>query len=65
MKIAVASGKGGVGKSMVASALAMMFAKNRQVVAVDCDVDAPDLGIWLGNPGFLVAELRYHFQRNL
>ncbi len=52
MKIAVASGKGGVGKSMVASALAMMFAKNRQVVAVDCDVDAPDLGIWLGNPDF-------------
>jgi MinD superfamily P-loop ATPase len=48
MKIAVASGKGGVGKSMVASALAMTLAKTRRVVAVDCDVDAPDLGIWLG-----------------
>ena len=48
MKIAVASGKGGVGKSMVASALAMLFAKERGIVAVDCDVDAPDLGIWLG-----------------
>lgn len=48
MKIAVASGKGGVGKSMVASALAMLFAREKKVVAVDCDVDAPDLGIWLG-----------------
>ncbi len=48
MKIAVASGKGGVGKSMVASALAMLFAEERKIIAVDCDVDAPDLGIWLG-----------------
>ncbi|MBN2518619.1 MAG: ATP-binding protein [Candidatus Altiarchaeota archaeon] len=48
MKIAVASGKGGVGKSMVASALAMLYANEKKVVAVDCDVDAPDLGIWLG-----------------
>ncbi len=48
MKIAVASGKGGVGKSMVASALAMLFAREKRIVALDCDVDAPDLGIWLG-----------------
>ncbi len=48
LKIAVASGKGGVGKSMVASSLAMLFAKEKRIVALDCDVDAPDLGIWLG-----------------
>lgn len=48
MKIAVASGKGGVGKSMFASSLAMLFAKNKKVVAVDCDVDAPNLHLWLG-----------------
>lgn len=48
MKIAVASGKGGVGKSMLASALAMLFVKNKKVVAVDCDVDAPNLHLWLG-----------------
>ena len=48
MKIAVASGKGGVGKSMLASSLAILFAKDRQVVAVDCDVDAPNLHLWLG-----------------
>ena len=48
MKIAVASGKGGVGKSMLASALAMLFAQDYQIVAVDCDVDAPNLHLWLG-----------------
>jgi len=48
MKIAVASGKGGVGKSMVSSALAMLLSEKNKVVAADCDVDAPDLSIWLG-----------------
>ena len=47
-KITIGSGKGGVGKSMLVSALAMLFAKERKVVAVDCDVDAPNLAIWLG-----------------
>ena len=48
MKLVVASGKGGVGKSMLTSALAMLFSQNKKVVAVDCDVDAPNLAIWLG-----------------
>jgi MinD superfamily P-loop ATPase len=48
MKIVVASGKGGVGKSMLASALILLFSKERKVVACDCDVDAPNLGLWLG-----------------
>jgi len=48
IKLAIASGKGGVGKSMVASSLAMLFAKNKKIVAVDCDVDAPNLHLWLG-----------------
>lgn len=47
-KIVIASGKGGVGKSMVASALAMFLAERRRIVAVDCDVDAPNLHLWLG-----------------
>lgn len=46
-KIVIASGKGGVGKSMLASALAMLFNKNSKIVAVDCDVDAPNLKVWL------------------
>jgi len=50
-KIAVISGKGGVGKSMLTSALAMLFAKDkRKIIAVDCDVDAPNLAVWLGEP---------------
>ncbi len=50
-KIAIASGKGGVGKSMLTSALAMLFAGDKKkVVAVDCDVDAPNLAVWLGEP---------------
>ncbi len=48
MKIVVGSGKGGVGKSMLASSLALLFSKNKKVVACDCDVDAPNLGLWLG-----------------
>jgi len=47
-RIVVASGKGGVGKSMLASALAMLFSETKKVVAVDCDVDAPNLHLWLG-----------------
>lgn len=33
---------------MLASALAMLFAKKKKIVAVDCDVDAPNLHLWLG-----------------
>jgi len=51
MKIVIASGKGGVGKSMLTSVLAMLFAKKQRVVAVDCDVDAPNLAIWLNEIG--------------
>lgn len=48
-KIVIASGKGGVGKSMVASSLAIFLAKmGKKIVACDCDVDAPNLAIWLG-----------------
>ena len=48
MVITVLSGKGGVGKSMIASCLAILFSKERKVVSVDCDTDAPNLALWLG-----------------
>lgn len=48
MKLTVLSGKGGVGKSSIASSLAVLLAEQYQVVAVDCDVDAPNLGLCLG-----------------
>ena len=48
MKIVVASGKGGTGKSMFASSLTLLFSRETSIVACDCDVDAPNLGLWLG-----------------
>ena len=56
MKIVVASGKGGVGKSMLASSLALLFKENRKVVLCDCDVDAPNTGLWLGITEFDSSE---------
>ncbi len=43
MKIVVASGKGGVGKSLIASSLIYLF----KILGVDADVDAPNLHVWL------------------
>ena len=48
MKLCVLSGKGGVGKTSVAASLAVLLAREKKVVAVDCDVDAPNLGLCLG-----------------
>ena len=51
LKLVITSGKGGVGKSMLTSALAMLFTKTKKIVAIDCDVDAPNLAIWLNEMG--------------
>ena len=56
MKIVVASGKGGTGKSMLASSLSLLFSKEAKVVACDCDVDAPNLGLWLGVTSYDIVE---------
>ena len=42
MKIAVTGGKGGTGKSTVASSLAMEFARNKKTMLVDADVECPN-----------------------
>ena len=49
LELVVASGKGGVGKSTVASTIAL-FLKERglRVIAVDADADAPNLHLVLG-----------------
>jgi len=47
-KIAILSGKGGVGKSSIAASLAVMLARNKKIIAVDCDVDASNLALVLG-----------------
>ena len=49
MEIVVASGKGGTGKTFIASNLTLFFEKNLGgAVAVDADVEAPDLALALG-----------------
>ncbi len=48
MRIAVASGKGGTGKTTVAANLAVTLARHGQTVAyVDCDVEAPNGHLFL------------------
>jgi MinD superfamily P-loop ATPase len=50
LKIAVASGKGGTGKSMVAANLAYTLARTRTVTLVDCDVEEPNLHLFFPGP---------------
>jgi MinD superfamily P-loop ATPase len=47
MKIAVASGKGGTGKTMVATSLAATVTMDRPVRFLDCDVEAPNAHLFL------------------
>ncbi len=47
-KVTILSGKGGVGKSSIAASLAIALSGRYKVIAVDCDVDASNLGIVLG-----------------
>jgi len=47
IKIAVASGKGGTGKTMVATSLAVCLAEIHSVQILDCDVEAPDTHLFL------------------
>jgi len=48
MKVAIASGKGGTGKTIVATNLAWLAARNGQSVAyVDCDVEDPNGHLFL------------------
>jgi len=45
--ISVASGKGGTGKTMVATSLALALAKTYRVKLLDCDVEEPNSHIFL------------------
>ena len=48
IRVAVASGKGGTGKTLVATNLAVHLRRSgRTVTLVDCDVDAPNVGLFL------------------
>jgi MinD superfamily P-loop ATPase len=47
VRIAVASGKGGTGKTTIATSLALCLVSNGEVHYVDCDVEAPNGHIFL------------------
>lgn len=51
MKIAVTAGKGGTGKTTVATNLALALSQTQKVQLLDCDVEEPDAHIFL-DPGF-------------
>jgi MinD superfamily P-loop ATPase len=51
MRIVVASGKGGTGKTTVATSLALVAAEQNSVRFIDCDVESPNAGIFLA-PAF-------------
>lgn len=48
MKVAIASGKGGTGKTTVSTNLASLLARRDSVVLVDLDVEEPNSGLFLG-----------------
>ncbi|MCD6195908.1 MAG: ATP-binding protein [Staphylothermus sp.] len=56
LEIVIASGKGGVGKSTLASSLAILLAKKYYIIAVDADAEAPNLHIALGIDEWDVVE---------
>ena len=47
IRIAVASGKGGTGKTTVATSLALCMAHECRVHLLDCDVEAPNATLFL------------------
>jgi len=47
MRISVASGKGGTGKTLVSTSIALSLKDNKQVQLIDCDVEEPNAHILL------------------
>lgn len=54
MRIAVASGKGGTGKTTVATGLALYLSRRQSVHVIDCDVEAPNAALLL-HPAIFLA----------
>jgi MinD superfamily P-loop ATPase len=49
-KIAVASGKGGTGKSTVSLLFALILSEDYRVKLIDCDVEEPNCHLFLEGP---------------
>ncbi|MCK5170025.1 MAG: ATP-binding protein [Bacteroidales bacterium] len=54
MKIAIASGKGGTGKTTLSTNLTALFAETEKIVLADLDVEEPNSGLFI--KGELIAE---------
>ncbi|MDA3952035.1 MAG: ATP-binding protein [Bacteroidales bacterium] len=54
MKIAIASGKGGTGKTTLSTNLTALFAETENVVLTDLDVEEPNSGLFIN--GILIKE---------
>ncbi|MFW5902688.1 MAG: ATP-binding protein [archaeon] len=48
-EITILSGKGGTGKSTITASLSVLLSKDYDILSVDCDVDASNLAILLGD----------------
>ena len=57
MKIAIASGKGGTGKTTLAVNLAVALAAEGSVGLLDCDVEEPDCHLYLRPPSFVTESV--------
>ena len=47
MKITLASGKGGTGKTTIATNLAYLLSKDKEITLLDCDVEEPNAHIFI------------------
>ena len=54
MRIVVASGKGGTGKTLIAANLAFVLSREKEVTLQDCDVEEPNLHLYF--PAFGVEQ---------
>lgn len=59
MKIAIASGKGGTGKTTLSTNLALYLAQKQKVVLIDLDVEEPNSGLFISGELFK-EEIKYN-----